>query len=123
MLKLIMCVKRQSRLTRGEFDEHWRNRHAPLVRKHAALLGIRKYVQTTPLANPAAQSALQRARGTESVDFDGCAELWWDDLDSHLAARASPEGRQALKDLIEDEQRFVDLTRSQLWYGTEHEVI
>ncbi len=123
MLKLIMCVKRQSGLTRAQFNEHWRNRHAPLVRKHAALLGIRKYVQTTPLPNPVAQSALQRSRGAESVDFDGCAELWWDDLDAHLAARDSPEGRLALNDLIEDEKRFVDLTRSQLWYGLEHEVI
>lgn len=123
MLKLIMCVKRQSNLTRKAFDEHWRNRHAPLVRKHAALLGIRKYVQTSPLPDSVAQSALQRSRGTERADFDGCAELWWDDLDAHLAARTTPEGRLALQELIEDEQRFVDLTRSQLWYGLENEVI
>ncbi|WP_226505176.1 EthD domain-containing protein [Pseudomonas sp. MWU16-30317] len=123
MLKLTMCVKRQPGRSRAEFDEHWRNQHAALIRKHAALLGIRKYVQTTPLANPTAQHALQQSRGAEPVDFDGCAELWWDDLESHLAARGSAQGRMALQELIEDERRFVDLAKSQMWYGLEREIV
>lgn len=46
-------------------------------------------------------------------------ELWWDDLDAHLAARNTEQGRQALRELIEDEHRFVDLSHSQLWYCEE----
>ncbi|WDW70983.1 EthD domain-containing protein [Salmonella enterica] len=60
MLKLVMCVKRRAHLTREEFDHYWRNQHASLVVKHSERLGIRKYIQTVPLANSAAQSALQR---------------------------------------------------------------
>jgi uncharacterized protein (TIGR02118 family) len=123
MLKLIMCVRRLPELTREEFDRHWRDKHAPLVRRHSAVLGIRKYIQTIPLPNPVAQTSLQSGRGTEPVDFDGCAELWWDDLESHLAARKTPEGLRALQKLIEDERRFVDLSRSQLWYGQERTVL
>jgi len=123
MLKLIMCVKRRPGLTREEFDRHWIERHAPLVRAHQGPLGIKRYVQTVPLDNPAAQAAIQAGRGAEAVDFDGCGELWWDDLETHLAARKTPEGGAALRLLIEDERRFVDLSRSQLWYGTERLII
>ncbi len=123
MLKLIMCVKRHPRLTREEFDRYWRNNHASLVSKHAALLGIRRYIQTFPFADAAAQHALQRTRQTDPVDFDGCAELWWDDMESHIAARKTGEGLKALQELIEDERKFVDLAHSQLWYGEERHVI
>lgn len=123
MLKLIMSVKRLPCLSQEEFDHHWQHVHGPLVRKHARLLGIRRYVQTSPLANRAAQDAIQKGRGTLAVDFDGCAELWWDDLESHYAARSTPEGLAALKELVEDEKCFIDLGQSQLWYGTERDVI
>lgn len=123
MLKLIMCAKRLPELTREEFDDHWYNCHAPLICRHAAVLGIRRYIQTTPLSNPAAQNALQQGRGSDHVDFDGCAELWWDDLDAHLAARKMVDGLKALQELIEDERRFVDLSRSQLWYGEERFIL
>lgn len=123
MLKLIMCVKRRPDLTREEFDDHWCNHHAPLVIKYSAMLGIRRYIQTVPFANEAAQHALQRTRNAAPVDFDGCAELWWDDLASHLAARKTEEGLNALQQLIEDERKFVDLAHSQLWYGEERHII
>lgn len=123
MLKLIMCVKRHPDLTREEFDHHWRNNHAALVIKYSDILGIRKYIQTVPFANNAAQHALQHTRGSAAVDFDGCAELWWDSLESHLAARKTEEGLSALQALIEDERKFVDLAHSQLWYGEERHII
>jgi hypothetical protein len=123
MLKLIMCVARLPHLSRAEFDLHWRERHAPLVVRHSRLLGIRRYIQTVPLADALAQERLRQGRGTLPVDFDGCAELWWDDLPSHLAARASEEGLRALHELIEDEKRFVDLSRSLLWYGQERGIV
>lgn len=123
MLKLVMCVKRRPHLTREEFDHYWRNNHASLVIKYSKLLGIRRYIQTAPLADAAAQHALQHTRNSDPVDFDGCAELWWDDLESHLAARKTEEGLKALRELIEDESKFVDLEHSQLWYGEERYVI
>ncbi|MFC3395092.1 EthD domain-containing protein [Brenneria rubrifaciens] len=123
MLKLIMCVKRLPELTREEFDAYWRNSHASLVRKYAAILGIRRYIQTYPLCNLAAQRALEQGRGSDRADFDGCAELWWDDLDAHLTARKTVDGLKTLQALIDDERRFVDLSRSQLWYGEERAIL
>jgi EthD domain len=49
MLKLIYCVKRRPELTREEFDRHWIEHHAPLVRAQRELLGIRRYIQTCPI--------------------------------------------------------------------------
>lgn len=123
MLKLIMCVKRQSHLTREAFDHYWRNNHASLVARHAAVLGIRKYIQTVPSTEATAQMALQQTRRSLPASFDGCAELWWDDMASHLAARSTPAGLSALRELIDDESKFVDLGQSQLWYGEERCII
>ena len=123
MLKIMYCVRRRPDLSREEFDRYWIEHHAPLVRTYAHLLGIRRYVQTVWLANPEAQQRLQASRGSEAVDFDGCAELWYDDMESHVAARNTSEGLKALQVLIEDERRFIDLSRAQLWYATERAII
>ena len=123
MLKIMYCVRRRPEMSREEFDRYWIEQHAPLVRSQADRIGIRRYIQTVPLGNPEAQRRLQASRGAEAVDFDGCAELWYDDMESHLAARNTPEGLRAVQRLIEDERRFIDLSRAQLWYGTERSVI
>lgn len=117
MLKLIMCVIRLPHLTREDFDRHWLEQHAPLVRFHQEELGIRAYVQTVPLPMLAFEAAAATVRGAPPVAFDGCAELWWDSLEAHLASRKTEAGQRALQALIDDEKRFVDLSRSQLWYG------
>ncbi|WDS35499.1 EthD domain-containing protein [Pseudoxanthomonas sp.] len=123
MLKLNMWIRRRDGLDVAQFQRYWRDHHGPLVRGYSALLGIRRYVQTVPLAQPGPQQALRDSRGALPADFDGCAELWWDDMESHLAARLTREGAAALQALVEDEARFVDLSRSLLWYGSEYEVI
>lgn len=70
-----------------------------------------------------AQEALRAGRVALKTEFDGCAELWWDNLADHLAARNTPQGVAALQALMEDERRFVDVSCSQLWYGTERLII
>ena len=123
MLKLIMCVIRLPHLTREDFDRHWVEQHAPLVRSYQEALGIRAYVQTVPLPIPPLEAAAGTVRGALPVAFDGCAELWWDSLEAHLASRKTEAGQRALQALIDDEKRFVDLSRSQLWYGYERIII
>ena len=46
-----------------------------------------------------------------------------DDMETHLAARKTAEGAKAILELIEDERRFVDLSRSQLWYCEERTIL
>jgi uncharacterized protein (TIGR02118 family) len=122
VIKLVFSLRRRPDLTRQEFQTYWRDQHAPLVRRHADELRIRRYVQTHARSSEvgAAQSA---ARGSEADVYDGQAELWWDSLDDIVAAVSTPAGQRAAIELLEDEARFIDLARSPLWIGEEHRVV
>ena len=121
MIKLVFCLRRLPHLTREEFQRHWHERHAPLVRAHAAALGIRRYVQTHTLEHPV-NAALRASRGGPDA-FDGVAELWWDSAEALAAASASPEGRAAAAELLDDERRFIDLARSPLFVAVERPIV
>jgi len=97
-------------------------KHGPLVRSHAETLRIRRYVQTHTLDNAGLQRGIASYRGAPEA-YDGVAELWWDSLDDLLQAPATPEGRAASLELLEDERRFIDHARSPLWVAAEHEIV
>jgi uncharacterized protein (TIGR02118 family) len=121
MLKLVFCARRLPHLSRAAFQQYWRDTHGPLVRRHAAALRIRRYVQVHTLDTPI-NAALRASRGGPE-EFDGVAELWWDGVEELQAAVQSPEGRAASAELLEDERRFIDLASSPLWVGAEHVLV
>ena len=57
MLHLIFCLRRLPHLSREEFQRYWREQHAPLVRAHAAALGIHRYVRAHTVDHPVAEAA------------------------------------------------------------------
>ncbi len=121
MTKLVFCLRRLPHLSRDEFQRYWYDRHAPLVRSHAAVLRIRRYVQTHTSSHPL-NDALQASRGGPEA-FDGVAELWWDSPDDLAAATATPEGQAAGAALLEDERKFIDLERSPLFVAAERPIV
>jgi uncharacterized protein (TIGR02118 family) len=121
VIKLVFCLRRLPSLTREEFQRYWLDRHGPLVRAHAATLGIRRYVQTHTLDVPV-NDALRASRGGPE-GYDGVAELWWDGAEALAAATTTPEGRAAAEALLEDERRFIDLARSPLFVAVERSII
>jgi uncharacterized protein (TIGR02118 family) len=120
MLHLVFCLRRLPHLTREEFQRYWRGTHAPLVRANAAHLGIRRYVQAHTVEHPVAQAAAA-GRGAPEA-YDGVAELWFDDADL-LARMQTAEGMAAGRTLIDDERRFIDLSRSPIFFAEDNEVI
>ena len=94
--------------------------HAPLVEKHRAALRIQRYVQLHASDSPA--NALLRASRGAPEEYDGIAQLWWASEAELAEATASEAGRAAGAILLEDERKFIDLARSPLWLGSEHEV-
>jgi uncharacterized protein (TIGR02118 family) len=114
MVKLYFCARRLPHLSREEFQRYWRERHGPLVRRHAAVLRIRSYVQHHTALDPA-NDALRASRGGPEA-FDGVAELTWESEEALTAGLSTPEGREAGQALLEDERRFIDLERSPLWW-------
>jgi uncharacterized protein (TIGR02118 family) len=121
MTKLVFCLRRLPHLSREEFQRYWYERHGPLVRGHAAALGIRRYVQTHTLEHPV-NDVLRDSRGGTDA-FDGVAELWWESVEELAAATATDAGRAASLALLEDERKFIDLERSTLFVAVERPVV
>ena len=121
MVKLVFVLRRVPELSREAFQRYWRDTHGPLVARHADVLRIQRYVQTHTLDGPYTE-ALRASRGADEP-YDGVAELWWASLDELTAATATSEGRAASQALLEDERRFIDLTRSSLFLCEEHPVV
>ena len=121
MLKLVFCLRRLPSLSRVDFQRYWWETHGPLVRRHAAALRIRRYVQTHALDDPV-QETLRATRGGPDA-YDGVAELWWDSREDLDAALADPAAQRAAAELLEDERRFIDLARSPLFVTRERPVV
>lgn len=121
MLKMIYCIKRNSKLSREAFLNYWHENHAELVKKNAPALRIKRYIQNSTLDHPL-NDAIRSIKGHAGY-YDGVAELWWDSLEDMLAAASTPEGKAAQNDLFEDEKRFIEFGASCSWFTEEKEVI
>jgi len=121
MIKLTFCLRRRPDLSPEEFRRYWADEHGPLVRARAEALGIRKYQQVHTLDESELHAALQARNGGAPEPFDGIAEVWVDDVETFRRGSGTPESRQAARDLLEDEARFIDLPRSPMWLG--HEIV
>lgn len=120
MIKLSFCLHRLPHLSREEFQRYWFEKHAPLVAQHRQALRIQRYVQmhsTTTDIN----DVIRAGRGAPEM-YDGVAELWWASVEDLQAAMTSPEGQQAGRELLEDERKFIDLSRSPLFFGEERPI-
>lgn len=120
MIKLVFCLKRRPEMSREEFQKYWYEQHAPLVKKHAAVLGIKRYVQVHSFEHELS-APIQQSRGGPD-EYDGVAELWYESFEA-LAALRSPEATAAGRELLEDERKFIDLANSPLWWAQERPVI
>ena len=121
MLKVLFCLKRLPHLSVEEFQRYWYEMHAPLVWKHRDALRITRYVQLHTQHGPVAEK-LRHFRGSPEA-FDGVAEVWYESVDALAALGRSQDGRAASRELLEDEKRFVDFSRSPIWPGAEKLII
>ena len=92
MVKLVYCISKKAGMTDEEFFRYWENIHGPIG---ARIPRLRKLVQSRCIAVPGDKYR---------PDYDGMAELWFDDVEALLAARQSPEWRAS----SEDEANFID---------------
>jgi uncharacterized protein (TIGR02118 family) len=104
MIKLVYCITKKSTLTYEEFFHYWKNIHGPVG---ARIPGLRKLVQSHRLTIPCDQGV---------PDYDGMAELWFDNLESLQAARNSPQWKAS----TEDEANFIDSTKVASFISKEH---
>jgi uncharacterized protein (TIGR02118 family) len=90
-------LKRNSKLPRQSFRDHWRGIHGPLA---ARLPGLRRYHQNHVVDSQ--QRGIEYPRGP--LEIDGFSELWFDDDESMQRAIKS----EAMDALAADEAKLLD---------------
>lgn len=107
MVKLVYCITKKPGLTDEEFFRYWKNIHGPLG---VRIPGLRRLVQSRRLNVPGDK---------HHPSYDGMAELWFDNVESLLAARQSPEWKVS----TEDEDNFIDHARTAYFVSEEHVIL
>lgn len=107
MVKLVYCICRKQGLSPDEFRRYWAEVHGPIG---ARIPGLRKLVQSY---------AVQVSGDARPSDFDGMAELWFDDIAALLRARESTEWQVSTA----DEAHFVDSARCAAFVSEERQIL
>jgi uncharacterized protein (TIGR02118 family) len=107
MLKLVYCITKKASLTDEEFFHYWKNIHGPIG---ARIPGLRKLVQSHRTIVPGDKY---------ESDYDGMVEPWFDDVETLLAARKSPEWKAS----SDDEANFIDHNKVAYVVTEEHVIL
>lgn len=118
MIKLVYVIERRPDVPEAKFYDYWLNTHGPLVRRLAKAIRARKYIQSHTIDGPM-NEALRAPRGM-MPPVAGITEVWWDSLEDFQAAYATPEGQAAGAELSADEEKFIDVKKSQVFLTQEH---
>lgn len=109
MIKVFTLIKRRNGLSYEEFAKYWEEQHGPLMKQ--VLPGVKRY----------SQNHLVRLPGSGEPQYDGIAEMWFDDLESWHKTRKAYLGDK--RKLIEDdENKFIDKSKM-LFFVVEEKVI
>lgn len=117
-IKVVYCLTRKAGMTRAEFQDYWLGQHADLVKARADAIGMTRYVQSHAYDTPMNAGMAGPRGGPEG--YDGIMEGWWESEEQAMAALTTPAGLQAMADLLDDERRFIDFSRSPIFMTREH---
>ncbi|MGK7889581.1 MAG: EthD domain-containing protein [Leptolyngbyaceae cyanobacterium] len=106
MIKLVMCLKRNPILSREEFQDYWKNHHAPLFMRNAHIMRTKKYVQSHTITSPL-NEGMKASRGMMD-EYDGVAEVWFESELELMEVMGTEEMSNLGQVLMEDEQTFID---------------
>lgn len=116
MIRLNYFLRRLPSLSLEEFQEYWLEKHAGILVKHASALRVRRYVQAHTLPDDPLGKTMQEIYGTSGEPYDGVCQMWWKSQQDLAEAKETPAAQEGSEELLEDERRFVDFSRSSLWY-------
>lgn len=120
MIKFVMCLNRHAYMSREEFKDYWVNKHGPFFMQNAEIMGAKKYVQSHTIDSPL-NEGLRASRGM-LPEYDGVAEVWFELEQALMEGMSSPEGQELGAALVEDENNFIDHSRSSAFIVSEHEL-
>ncbi len=119
MIRLNYFMRKAENMSLEDFQQYWLDKHAALVVKNTPALRIRRYVQAHVLDDDDDGELMRQMYGTEAEGYDGVAEFWWKSRQDLAEALQTPEGQEAAAELLEDERKFVDFSRSLLYFCVE----
>ena len=118
IVRIFFPLRQQAQIKEKEARHYWLTHHGPIVRSHGAASGTLCYRQVHR-ANSSLDLGLQAARGTLTEAYLGHAEAWVD----RGSAPKTDEAQRAGAAFIEDENNFIDMKRSTIFFGKEHTII
>ncbi|GGA79028.1 hypothetical protein GCM10011385_36490 [Nitratireductor aestuarii] len=121
MINVIFCVYKRPEMSDEEFREFWWESHGPFVKARSEILRMKRYVQMPRLLAPGFESVAS-ARGAPEP-FDGIAMVSWESMDELKATFTDPAAKKAARELLEDERRFIDFSRSPIFFTEEKVVV
>ena len=116
LVKFYFPLRHLRNLSLEEAQLYWRTAHGPLIRRIAAAGHIKRYIQVHRYEEEL-EAVLRQSRGTIVEPYTGHAELWFDRTGATVATPERTRGGQLA---IEDEGKFIDFSRSCMWYAKEH---
>lgn len=113
MIKLTILLARRADVSREAFSDYWLTAHAPKISALPdARRVIRSYIQQVAVSN--------LPEGLPIAEFDGMAELWFDDLQSAMTIMGSDE---YLATIPADEPNFIDPSKTRMMITEERKCI
>jgi uncharacterized protein (TIGR02118 family) len=113
LLKVDILVRRNPDMTHEQFVAYWRDSHAKLFSSQPIVKRtVRRYVQSRTVAD--------YPKGVNVADYDGIAQLWFDDMKGFLDYAQSDNYRDVIRI---DEQKFTDGKRVEFMFSEETPII
>jgi len=108
-IKMFGCIPRRPDVSQRYFHDHWRHPHGTLGRHISTMRG---YVQSHQIHSD--------LLGPEQTHFEGCAELWFDNV---ADAASFPSEPVYVRDIIPDEPLFVDMEKLRFAFTREEVLV
>jgi len=118
ILKFYYPLRHLANLSSDEAQLYWRTTHGPKIRMIAQQAKILRYLQVHRYESEL-ENIVREVRGTQEEGYTGHAELWWDRTEL-MSILDTPEGLKAFEFAIEDEEKFIDFSKSSMWVAKEH---
>lgn len=120
MIKVSYIMRRLPEMSREEFLNYWEKNHSQKVDQNAiAALGVKRYIQQHALQDDEARKILVGPRSVLVDEFDGIAEVWFENLEVFKRNWTTKEAIEIYKQLFVDELNFIDWSRSTIMISKE----
>ncbi|KAF2030956.1 hypothetical protein EK21DRAFT_64200 [Setomelanomma holmii] len=114
LIRVTVCAKRNPKLTEDEFNDHWANRHGPLITSWLQKHNCVRYVQYHTTSK-------HKSRLTQTaLSYDGIADFWYKSFEDFERAY---EDAYYLDVVKRDEEYLFDMSSIAVTVGTELSMI